>query len=54
MARPPLFTRALSLAVRDYSLEIEERLRSLEPASLRVENLTLEEIFVVNTRGNGS
>jgi len=46
--------RELALAVRDYSLEVEERLRSLKPASLTVENLTLEEIFVVQTRGNGS
>ena len=46
--------RELQLVVRDYSTEIEEELRSSKPTSLTVENLTLEEIFIVNTRGNGS
>ncbi len=43
--------RELELVVRDFSSGLEHRLRATEPASLKVESLTLEEIFVAHTRG---
>lgn len=46
--------RELILAVRDFSPAVEEHLRSLQPSSLRVEHLALEEIFVAATRGQES
>ena len=46
--------RELHLTVRDFSTLVEDYLRALQPSSLRVEHVPLEEIFVAATRGRES
>ncbi len=44
--------REVDLMVRDFSPELENRLRAHGPTSLRVESLSLEEMFVALTRNS--
>ena len=42
------------MAVRDFSPLIEDHLRALEPISLEIDHLALEDVFVAATRGRES